>query len=333
MSQAAPVHGPAPASPATRQVTNFQGLPDQILPQLQGVAAQDAIGDQQRKREGTRLGLFTGLGCAAIFASFFFLGLFPPLAVVGFIGGAVLVVLAVKTGRKKAQLDALDLDNDRLALVQQLIQSLTRDLRAGRPLALTLCHGEATEKGVKTNEEKQGNWFTGQVTVQEYEDDWLRLRGRFADGSVFRIEVTQETKRKSKPKRKYTKVTDRNRERVRVSLRVPAQRYPNLARINQHLQAQVLANHVGLQVCGIQASGNVIRIAARTWAYVDQRLRHGTRETGQQNKLIAGKVLAMLAFIYGALSHCGPDLPATGQEGPAPAAPSHIPPPVPGSPA
>lgn len=323
---------PATAPGGNRQITNLQGTPDQILPQLQVVRSQDAVGDAERRREGTKLGWFTGLGCAAIFGSFFLLGIFPPLGVVGMVIGGVLLVFAVIVGRKKSALDKLDLDNDRLALVQEMVQSLTADLRAGRPLALTLCHGNAAEKGIKTEEHKEGTWLTGTVTTSDFEDDWLRLRGRFSDGSIFRIQVTQETKRKSKPKRKYTKVTDRNREKVQISLRVSAQRYPNLERLNQILNPQALANHVGLQVCGLQATGNVVRVVARTWPYTQRRLRYGTQQAGQENKLSTGKVLGLLAFIYGGLSNCGPDLPP-GNPAAAPAPASHIPPPIPGSPA
>ena len=310
------------AAPAAvdRQITNFQGSADEILPQLQVTAARDAVGDEERRKVGNKVGWLTGGGCVSLIASFFFLGMFPPLGVLLIIACVVLFVFAAIFGKQKAGLDKLDLDNDRLALAQELLRSLSADLETKRALALTLCHGAATEKGQKTEEHTEGSWLTGKVTTSDFEDAWLRLGGRLADGSIFRLQVTQETKRKSKPKRKYTKISDRSREKIQLSLRVSQQRYPHLERLQSSLNPQLLANHVALQVCGFQSGGNVIRLAARTLPYSSVKGRYGTAQNGQETKLNTGKVLGLLAYLYGGLSNCGPEPGAQAPAGGAPPA-------------
>lgn len=310
---------------AERQITTLQGMVDQILPQLQSIRAADTVGDAERKRLGNRTALFSGLGCGAMFLSFFLMGLLAPVGVLLLLGGGVLLVIGIVTGMKKGKLDKLDLDNTRLQLANDLLLTLRPDLSEKRPVGLTMAHGEAVQHGTKTEEQKQGTWLTGQITTSEHEDEWLRLRGRFADGTIFRLEVTQETKRKSKPKRKYTKVRDRSREKIQLTLRVSQQLYPHLDRLAASLQPQLLMNHAGLQVLGTQVNGNVVRIAARTGVYGRLQGRYGASHSGQENHLNPTKVVGLLAFLYGGLTRCRAEAPAN-----APVTGSHIPPYAPG---
>jgi hypothetical protein len=172
--------------------------------------------------------------------------------------------------------------------------------------------------GRPTEQRTEGGWFGGKIHHQEFQDPWMRLSGRLQDGSAFRLSIEQCVKRKSKPKRKYTKITDRLQDEVTLMVRVPAEVYPHLARLQGVLHPERLAGHVGLHLEALQTEGETVRVKASTGTFTKQVLRYGSPETGQEHKIHSSKIVGLLAFVYAGLSHCrvGAD-PAAAEAPPA----------------
>jgi hypothetical protein len=306
---------------AERQITNLTGMAEELLPRLSIARNEDAVGDQVRTATGKKAGAFGLGGCLTTVAGFFLLAVFTPLGLLLTLGGIVLLVIAFKESRKKAKLDEYDLDGDRLLLVQELLQVMQPDFSDKKPLTLTLAHGSSVKFGRNTEQRTEGSWLTGRVNFSEYEDPWMVLSGRMQDGAAFRLSVEQCVKRKSKPKRKYTKVTDRMCDEVTLVLRAPAEVYPHLDRLQGVLDPQRLAGHVGMHVSGLAVQDGTVRLKAATGYFTKQVLRYGSPETGQEHKIHSSKIVGLLAFIYAGLSHCRIGAEPTPPAGQAAAAP------------
>jgi hypothetical protein len=305
---------------AERQITHLQAMPDELLAQVSTAQTQDVIGDQERVAVGNTTAKFGCTGGALTFFSFFVMGFFLPLGLLMLAVGVVLLIVAFVFGRRKAKLDEYDLDNDRLQLVRELIEVLKPDFSDKKPLRLMLAHGSSVKFGTASNQRTEGTWMTGKVDYCEYEDPWFRLSGRFQDGTVFRLGIQQSVKRKSKPKRKYTKVSDRLRDKVTLALRVPPAVYPDVAPLNTVLDPARLGSHVGLSVVALQAQGHSVRISATTGVFMKQILRSGSPESGAENKVHSSKIVGLLAFVYAGLSHCRVGAQAAPAPDPAPPA-------------
>jgi hypothetical protein len=309
-----------------RQITTLTGSAAEVLQALTQVRAADAVADQERLQRRRKGGMLTGVGCVGMFGSVFLMAI-PPLGVVLLLAFIGVVLAGWGQLRRSGQLAALDLDNERLAVVSELIETLAPDLSDKKPLNLTLAHGTAVTWAPPTNQRQEGTWLTGKISFSEYQDTWLSLGGRMQDGSLFRLAVTETVKRKSKPKRKYTKLTDRCREEVTLVLRVSPAFYPHLDRLQAALHPDRLLSGTGLGVTQCQVNGPSIRVRAVTGLNTRQVLRYSRPETGQEHRIHTGKLIGLLAFVFAGLSHCRMDAqdPATaaaGGGGASPAAPT-----------
>jgi hypothetical protein len=306
---------------ATRQVTVLQDTMPNLLTRLQLVRGGDAVNDRQRTRSGWLGGTLLTLGILGGFFSLVLLGTYLPLGLFALLVSGLLLIGGIVFLVQFNQLKAADLDNDRLALAQELLETLAPDLSPKRPLHLSLWHGDCFHWGTVTGKRTEGYWLTGRTTYSEHADRWLSLSGRLQDGSVFKLSVTQSGKRKSKAKRKYTKMHERSEERVRLSLRVPPALYPHLDRLQGALLPDRLQGHAGLILRAFQVQGNVVRLTAESGLFVRQVLRYSRPEGGHEHRMTAGKLVSLLAFLYSGLSHCRPNaspVPQDAQLGPAP---------------
>ena len=197
---------------------------------------------------------------------------------------------------------AQDLDRPRLEMVRHLVQSLAPDLSPKKPVTLALRHGEATKFGQTTGETREGSIFSGSY-VSEYTDNWLTISGRLSDGSVFRLMVTQNVKRKRKPKRNYTKLAERSREKVVLLVRLPSAAYPQLASVPPELDPAKLAQRAGLTVSQCTFQNGALRLTAVTGTHLKQTLRYSAPEHGLANKIDAPKLISTFAYLFAGLSH------------------------------
>jgi len=305
-----------------RQITTLTGPAAELLQTLAQVRGADAVADTERAQTSKRGGLLTGVGCVSIFGSFFLLGFLLPVALTGFAVGIALLVGGFVHLRRAGKLAELDLDNERLAVVSELLDLLRPDLSDKKPITLTLAHGPAATWAPATNVRTEGGWLGGKTHYAEHEDTWLRLGGRLQDGSLFRLSVTESLKRKSKPKRKYTKITDRSREKVALSLRVSPAFYPHLDRLQARLLPERLLAGAGLTASQCLVSGPTVRVQAVTGLNTRQVLRYSQPQTGQENRINSAKLIGLLAFVFAGLSHCRMDAAAPPAEAPPAAAPT-----------
>jgi hypothetical protein len=313
---------------ATRQVTSLAGTPAQVAAQLRVVRAEDMAQDTERAITQRRAGWTFGGGCAGAIATFFLFALLGPFAPVVLAGALGLLVVGIVNMVRASRMSEMDLDNERLAFANELIETLAPDFSDKKALALTLRHGDSVRFGIPAATRTEGGWLTGRVNFSEHEDTWFSLGGRLQDGSLFKLAVTQVVKRKSKPKRKYTKVTDRCRDEVTLVMRVPQAAYPHLDRLQASLQPQRLAQHAGMALTVLQAQGASIRAKAVTTGYcTKQVLRYSRPESGVEHRMSAQKVIGLLAFLYSGLSHCRREPPPAAADAATSAAPSNAAPP------
>lgn len=307
---------------ATRQVTTLQGTAPELIARLSSLRSQDTSNDAARTRFGCLGGALIVIAVAAGFFSLVMAAEFGAVGLLGLLVAALLLAGGIVSTVKWNQLRAVDMDSPRLDLVQELLLTLAPDLSDKKPLTLTLAHGDCFQFGKVNEQRSEGTWMTGKVDIQSREDTWLDLGGRLQDGSVFKLSITEVGKRKSKPKRKYTKIQDRIHEQIALLIRVSPEIYPHLERLQNAVHPERLQGNTLLHLEGLQVEGNVIRIRAETGLYVRRVLRSSRPETGQENRVNAGKLVSLMAFLYAGLSHCragAQGTPGAAQLDPAPA--------------
>lgn len=306
---------------AARQVTTLQGTAPELIAQLSSLRSQDTTNDAARQRFGCLGGAGIIIGIAGGFFSLLMAAERGAVGLLGLVVAALLLAGGIYCTVRWNQLRTVDLDSPRLDLVQELLVALGQDLSDKKPLTLTLAHGDCFQFGRVTDQRSEGTWMTGKVDISAREDTWLELGGRLQDGSVFKLSVTESGKRKSKPKRKYTKIQDRIKEEVSVLLRVSPEVYPHLDKLQNTVHPDRLQGNTYLHLDRLQVEGGVVRLRAETGLYVRRILRSSRPETGQENRLTAAKLVSLLAFLYAGLSHCraGAEGTPTAPLGPAPA--------------
>lgn len=110
-----------------------------------------------------------------------------------------------------------DLDDAKLALLNRFLEVAGTDIPKASPLSVDVDFRNYTDGGQVVG--KEGGLFSS-IKTYRYRHDWLALSGSFADGNRFRLAVTDRVTRKEKSKRKYTKVRESRRSRVRLVLSV-----------------------------------------------------------------------------------------------------------------
>ncbi|ATB51229.1 hypothetical protein [Corallococcus macrosporus] len=126
----------------------------------------------------------------------------------------------------------LDLENRRYTLVSQVLHRLRRDIGPDAPVKLVvdLTPVDSSEKGLGKYKTSTG-W-----NAEDFSDPWLTLQTRLLDGTHVRIAAVQRLRKRSRTRRsisgKYkTKYRKDSWALFAVQLRVKAERYPDLARM------------------------------------------------------------------------------------------------------
>ncbi|HXX93938.1 MAG TPA: hypothetical protein VEN81_09905 [Planctomycetota bacterium] len=143
------------------------------------------------------------------------------LAVLGWIAGGLLtvvagmfyllavpIVLTVLYVRAKRH----DLDDRKLATALKFFQVLRADIPSGEPVDLRIDF-RSHQKGGRMVSKEAGK-AGSRITVHEH--GWFAARARLADGNDVQVAVTSDIIRKEKPKRKYTKVSERWTDTVEI---------------------------------------------------------------------------------------------------------------------
>lgn len=189
-----------------------------------------------------------------------------------------------------------DMENRRLELPLRFLEILGRDIPHKRKCRLNVNFDGYEKHGQLLNQ--SGNMFT--CRLKEYEDHWFSAKGSLCDNTLFRVNILQSVKRKEKSKRKYTKVNERITEKIKLTLRVSPEAYPEWAKLDQLLQqGGVPETEIAYAV-----SNGTVRIVA-----VRQPAKRCSNRSGQQTQdehnLTSGDTLLQLfMYVYAQLQHC-----------------------------
>lgn len=200
----------------------------------------------------------------------------------------------VKAWREKD----FDLDDAKLAAVKRFLDIAKVDIPKDAPLAVDVDFRTYNNGGQVVG--KEGGLFSS-VKTYRYRHDWLSVSGSFIDGNRFRLAVTDRVTRKEKSKRKYTKVRESRRSRVRLLLSLK-DRWGGAAGAAAVAKAGPEGPH---RPRAVASRGNVVIADWMTAQCLTQTGRYGT--TGKADNRVSGDdLLGSLVWTYAALHRARP---------------------------
>src|SRR5690606_37506457 len=132
--------------------------------------------------------------------------------------GAALGVIAAVLFFVRWRVKLGDLEDRKLSVVAEVARRLGPEVKAKRPIEAEIdfrAHHKLPPK------ESTSSWGNG---AYAYEHPWLRLSFVLQDGTKAELTGTLHAKRKTRRKRKYTKIKERCYETLTVQLAPPAGR-------------------------------------------------------------------------------------------------------------
>ncbi|MFP2959612.1 hypothetical protein ACLEPN_17655 [Myxococcus sp. 1LA] len=182
----------------------------------------------------------------------------------------------------------LDLENRRYTLASQVLHRLRRDIGPDAPvkLVLDLTPMDSSEKSLGKHKTSTG-W-----NAENFSDPWLTLQTRLLDGTHLRIAAVQRLQKRSRTRRsssgKYkTKYRKDSWALFQVQLRVKAERYPDLARMEPEARGAVRLPG-GVAVDKLQVGED--RMSLRTLAETEWDAGPNT----QSNAVDGAKIVVMM---------------------------------------
>lgn len=172
---------------ANKTVT-YSGSPEEIEAECEALDALDK--ETEMRRTAAAVAAFaTGVLCMIGFVtdSFWMVGICFALAV------AALVY--------RASIGSDDIEDRKLATARELLSALAPELKRGRPVKLDL------DFRLYDNDRTDGVWMTLATTLE--------------DGTGLALDVSTHFKRKTRAKRKYTKIKDKIHERLTLTFTPP----------------------------------------------------------------------------------------------------------------
>lgn len=227
---------------------------------LEEIAQLDQVAEQKKARQTKILiGAFITL-----FASIFLCIFLPPL---GFLLLAGSILTAIYAGIRVAQLNRIDLANDRYGLVQKLLTMLSRDLPDNTSLSLKLVLDKPTDKRKKRGTVPHPNrkgW-----KIDQFRDPWLTLRGRLLDGTRFLITATElyQTaygwKRGRSGKNKYKTKSKPKGAELGVTLIYPRRKYGAIQVLEKDAMGAIQLPD-GVRLKQWKMTGKALRLGVKT---------------------------------------------------------------------
>ena len=153
-------------------------------------------------------------------------------------GAGVVPILVVRHILGRA-----DVDDRKLDAPAYVLRWLAGDIKPGSPVALSLDFGSYEKTPVL---DKAGGIFSPQKSWVHHKVGWLKLRFVLLDGTRVQVTASTVAKRKTRAKRKYTKIKDRVVDELRIVLTAPrgqtldtnaaAELYPKFSRRGRTLR-------------------------------------------------------------------------------------------------
>ncbi len=204
------------------RIYTMRATPERLLRDLEAIAALDARSERNR-----RVAITTAVVAAVVFVSSFVLPESLPqtlskLMAIGAVAVFVVsIVMLILYGRT-------DFPNNRYMLFSELVRLLGRDMARDAELQVELDLAPPNVKRKRGPTGQAGEW-----RVVHYRDPWLRMAGRFADGTSFRIAIVELFEHRGRYKKTRSgkqKYKDKTKSATRVSVKLfpKVQRYGNL---------------------------------------------------------------------------------------------------------
>lgn len=258
----------------------LSGTVRELLARFEQMAVQDRRAERLKKLcvVATVAGVLCGIGALVLSDSAGEVAL--PLglgAVAAFVGGLV----------GYFYFSRFDLPNRRVATALRFLRVIAADTPASETLSVEVDFRDYTV-APKTGAADAGGKSSYSLT-------WLVVTGALADGNRYRVAATEDVARKTKRKRKYTKVRDRIRASVEVQVRLKPTMYGAAAPIVETLRG--LPPPAGLRAAEVIARDRVVRATLECAPALQLTGRGGTQTT--QGTLLDGHtLLRAILWVY-----------------------------------
>lgn len=236
---------------------------EQVLDRVRLRARVDKLAERRRARWRGWMLLVGIAGVAGFVLGVVLLeqAILPEPWAVRFILGSVAVGLvgAIYCGFRAHRAGLADVDDRKYELVRDILAPLVPEVRPGRDCRVSIDFHHFAER---PPEETHKASFFSSVKSELYAHPWLELELPLRDGTTALVRGRTSCKRKRKRKRKYTKITDKIRERLEVVLR-PA-KGSSVDPVRAEAMARRLVRVPGLEPIGVRASARSVELRFRT---------------------------------------------------------------------
>ena len=206
---------------------------DQVITELRALGQLDKNTEQLRSSLATKGGI--SLFAAAVFL---FLAI-PTLGATAIIGIPALIY-GITQFSKRSGLSNYDVQ-DRFYLAPiNILEKLKADIPPGQPVNVKIDFNDYSNSQYEKSSE--GGGVFSAVKRNKYEILWFELSGCLMEGTKFRLRISQVIKRKSKTKKRGTKISESLREKYSIMLLPAADRYMDLAALPHAIRLQKQAH-------------------------------------------------------------------------------------------
>lgn len=202
------------------------------------------------------------------------------------VGVVLCIVWVIIAFRIRAKFGQKDIEDRRYQLIARLVRCLAVDMRPDQPLRVMLDLRKVDIPPKCTDKGSRNGW-----AVEYFRDPWLRLQGRFADGTRFVIRITDIVQNRSRPKigrsgKRKIKMKQKGKAIAVVELAAKPEAYPLLPRVAEGAREAVqLPRRARLKDLKIRGH----RIALKCMIPYDW---YETEES--ENRLVGSTVVAMM---------------------------------------
>ena len=273
-------------------VYEAQAPAEQLQADLQQIREFDKRAEEKTRRYKyiTFGSLLFGIGSFVLVIALNKVGLLAlvGVAVFGLITGIVLWVRGAK----------FNLANRRYELFGELARLLGRDMAKDAALTVALDMTPPNDARKKVNEGQAGDW-----KVKYFVDPWLKLGGRFADGTSFQITLIEKFQARGKWKRsrsgknKY-KTKTKSSTQAAVRLFPKLKRYENLPQVTDKA-ASLLRLPEWVTVKNMDATADELSLTACTTEAWSVR-RHDPKTTHDGVEMVATMLLSLYQVLHSA---------------------------------
>ena len=250
------------------KTVSYSGTPEEIESECEALDALDKHTELAKTMAivfGILAGLVTFVGFTSDIVWLTIVGL-------GGVGVAVFYVMTVKDD---------DIEDRKLFSAREILATLAPELRRGRPVRLDIdfrLYDNPSTDGV-----------------------WMKLAGTLHDGTGVDLRISTHHKRKTRRKRKYTKIKDKLHERLVLTFTPPKGR-----RFDPDAQSRIAPAAIsGLSLRGVKVSPKAAELQFSTPAMLRIRARGGWSDSGLTQLIGKREALFAVVAAYRALAQSG----------------------------